>query len=147
MGRYAVYSGDVINRYPRCLTDSRAATLVDSTYLLPAEAEVDARLGARFSVPFSSNNMTVKDLVIDMTMLRMGTYKERDEELRAAVDARIKALLDGTMVMVTASGTVASYAASGVISTTMSYHPVFGVGSVTDMEPDEQRVEDEDNAR
>ena len=146
-GRYAAHSADVIPRYPRVSTDSRAATTLEAAYLIPAEAEVDARLGSRFTVPFSSNNLTVKDLVIDMTMLRMGIYKERDEQLRKDVDARIKALLDGTMVMVTDSGQVAAYQVSGVINTTADYHPVFGMGPIEDMEPDDQRIDDEEDAR
>lgn len=149
MGRYAVYSGDggVTARYPRCLTDSRAAALCESSYLRPAEFELDARLASRFTIPFSSNNYTATDLVIDMTMLRMGVYKERDEDLRASVDARIKALLDGTMVMITTSGEVAAYPASGVINTTADYHPTFGMGPIEDMEVDDERIDDEENAR
>lgn len=147
MGRYAVFSSDVHNRYPRTLTDSRAAATLEAAYLVPAEAEVDARLGSRFTVPFSSNNITVKDLVIDMTMLRMGTYKERDEQLRKDVDARIKALLDGTMIMVDSAGAALAYPASGVINTTADYHPTFGMGDILDMEVDDERIDDEENAR
>lgn len=147
MGRYATYSGDVTARYPRCLTDSRAAALCESAYLLPAEFELDARLAPKFTVPFSNNNMTARDLTIDMTMLRTGIYKDRDEELRASVESRIKALLDGTMVMITTSGEVAGYPGGGVFSTTQNYHPTFGMGDIVDMKPDDDRVADEDDAR
>lgn len=147
MGRYAVFSSDVHNRYPRTLTDSRAAATLESAYLVPSEAELDARLGARFSTPFSSNNLTVKDLVIDMTMIRMGTYKERDEDLRKSVAERFTALLDGTMVMVDSGGAVVGQPVSGVINTTADYHPVFGMGEILDMQVDDARTDDEENAR
>lgn len=147
MGRYASFSSDVHNRYPRTLTDSRAAATLESAYLSPAEAELDARLGSRFTVPFSSNNQTAKDLVIDMTMIRMGFYKEKNEDLANSIEARIKALIDGTMVMVTTSGEVAGYQVSGVINTTAGYHPVFGMGEILDAEVDDQRIDDEENAR
>lgn len=147
MGRYATWSADVTPRYPRVTTDSRTVGTVESAYLLPAEFELDARLASRFTVPFSSNNQTVRDLVIDMTLLRIGTTKERDEGLRASVEARIKALLDGTMVMVTTSGDVAAYPASGVINTTADYHPTFGMGDILDMEVDDERIDDEEGAR
>lgn len=147
MGRYAVFSTEVQDRYPRVTTDSRAVSTIESAYLLPAEAEVDARLGVRFALPFSSNNLTVKDLVIDMTMIRMGTYKDRVEDLQKSVDSRITALIAGTMVMVTASGTIAASALASAYSTTGSYHPVFGMGDVVDMKPDDDRVDDEEGER
>lgn len=147
MGRYAVYSSEVTDRYPRVLTDSRGGSLIESAYLAPAEAELDARMAPYFPVPFSSNNLTAKDLVIDMTVLRMGIYKESMEVLRESVDARIKSLIDGTMFMVTTSGTVAAQPSSGVYSTTAAYHPVFGMGDILDMKPDDDRVDDEADSR
>lgn len=147
MGRYAVFSNDVINRYPRVLTDSRAVSTLDEAYLAPAEFELDAKLSPWFTVPFSSNNQTAKDLTIDMTVIRMGTYKERIEDLQKSVDARIQALIAGTMVMITTSGEIAAHKLSGLISTVQSYHPVFGMGDVVDMKPSDRRLDDEESRR
>lgn len=150
MGRYASISSlDVSNRYPRVLTDSRATDVLESAYLSPAEAELDMRLGSRFTVPFSSNNATARDLTIDMTIIRWGMYGDDDDKevIQASVDSRIKALLDGTMVMVTTSGQVVAYPVSGVINTNNGYPPVFGMGDVMDMKPSTQRVEDEEAQR
>jgi hypothetical protein len=147
MGRYASFSSDVTNRFPRTLTDSRAVATLEAAYLTPAEAYIESRLAARFTVPFSSNNQTVKDLVIDRTLVNIGMFKEKNDDLSKSIDERIKALIDGTMVMVTTSGEVAAYNLSGVINTTAEYHPVFGMGPIEDMEVDDERTDDEENAR
>jgi hypothetical protein len=149
MGRYATFSSDVTDRYPRVMTDSRAASLLDATYVVPAEAELDSRLAPSFTTPFSSNNWTVKDIVIDMTLIKMGMFKDgvQRKELLDSIDKRINGLLDGTIFMVDSGGNTLLSASSGVINTTADYHPVFGMGGIEDMRVDETRVEDEEDAR
>lgn len=148
MTLYATWSSDVTTRYPRVLTDSRAPATLDVAYLNPAEAELHGRLSPRFTTPFSSNNLTVKDLVIDMTVIRAGIFKmEQLEDLQASIDSRIKMLLDGTMIMVTTSGEVATQAQATGMSTVHDYQPVFGMGDIIDAEPDPDRIEAEENAK
>jgi hypothetical protein len=148
MGLYATFSHHVRDRYPRTATDSRGYTILES-YLTDAEAELHGRLGAHFTVPFSANNLTARDIVIDLTVIKMGLVKGDDlAELDVRIDKRIKALIDGTMVMVTTSGEVAALAdKTGAFSTVQSYSPVFGVGDIMDMRPDPDREDDEENAR
>ena len=149
-GRYANWSSHVTDRYPRVATtaESRTAAILEASYLLPAEFELDARLSPAFSVPFSSNNMTVQDLVIDMTVLRYGYFKEEAfTRMKESIDERFKMLLDGTMVMVTSGATIAGQAASQAFSTVNCYPPTFGLGPTEDQRPSQQRLLDEEDAR
>jgi len=49
-------------RYPTRLAEAE----VNSHYLAPAAQRLDAMLAGWFSVPFSSTNLTAKDLSIDL---------------------------------------------------------------------------------
>lgn len=149
-GRYAAWSSDVTNRYPRVATtaESRTVAILESAYLTPAEDELDARLSVAFAIPFSSNNRTVQDLVIDMTVLRFGFFKEEAfTRMQESIDSRIKMLIDGTMVMVTSGGVLGAQAAGQAFSTVNDYPPTFGLGEIEGARPSSQRLEDEEDAR
>lgn len=65
-----------------------------------AEAEIDARLGVRYTVPFTPVPAIIKDLAIDMAYYRM--YWKLDEKgiLRDFIERRIGALASGSMTIV-----------------------------------------------
>jgi len=149
MGRYATYSADVFPRYPRTATDSRAVVVLDVAYLAPAEFDLEGRLSPRFVTPFSSNNQTIRDLTIDMTVIRQGMFKGDDlDSLQSSIDKRIEMLISGTMMMVTTSGDIIT----GVDKPTMmsvnaDHPPVFGLGDIVEMRPSPDRLDEEDSAR
>lgn len=149
MGRYATYSADVFPRYPRITTDSRAVSVLDAAYLVPAEYEIESRLSPRFVTPFSSNNQTIKDLTIDQTVIRHGMFKGDDlDSLQGSIDKRIDALISGTMMMITTSGEIITGVDKPTMMTVNADHPpVFGLGDIVEMQPSPDRLDEEDSAR
>ena len=121
---------------------------IESNFIYYAENELDGRLSPVFTVPFSSNNVTATDLSIDMTFCRAGNLKaEERKEVCDAIDMRIKRLIDGLDDMLLADGTVLATVGGTVYSTTMNYHPVFGMGNIVDMVVDSSQVQAEEDAR
>jgi len=145
MGRYITYSADLYPRY-RKLADVNSLSNIDSNYVTYAEAEVDGLLSPGFSVPFSSNNLTVKGLCIDTTLYKIWEYKDttKAEVLRESIDRRIEALLDGAQHMVTSSGDVIQMSGQDAWSETQDYTPVFGKGAIEDFQVDSTQLYNEE---
>lgn len=123
-GRYITWD-DVVNRFSSFAT-AAGAMKAASHHLAYAEAEVDAMLGAKFSVPFSNNNLTVKDLVIDLVYLRsIRNNFDLYRPMRAEINSKFAALLSGKMVMITASGDSLRYTGVSAWSNNQDYHPTF----------------------
>ena len=122
---YATYS-EFSERYPT----RRSEPEVTSHFLVHGAHRLEAMLAGYFATPFSSDNLTAKDLNIDLAylMILQRSKSPRDgEALAAAVAERIAALRAGSEAMVTTSGT-ALYRASvagEVWSTTQAFKPVF----------------------
>jgi len=121
------------------------ASLID-TYLIPvAETEIDRRLAGVFSVPFSNNNATVRDLVTVQCMANahLGKNDDKHRAYTAYVDARIKEILAGG-ALITDSG-AAYYADAGepVYSPTMRYPPIFNSLNPIDWAVNSQQQYDE----
>lgn len=109
MGRYVDWA-DVNERYPGVAANvpaERAAAFVDD-----AESEVDARLAKKYIVPFvpgSSNApQVVRTLSIDLAYYRMIWMQENADKLKAYIDERFEALLDGTMELVSSGTSLAT---------------------------------------
>lgn len=120
---------DITRRYPETAKFAEA-TQVDSSWVPFAIAELHARLSPGFTVPFSDNNMTAKDLAIDLTYAKMYRFKdvEKADSVMTYVGAQIDMLLVGRLQMITTSaGTLA--ATGGTITLTgADNHPIFGIG-------------------
>lgn len=105
MGRYIDW-GDVTNVYPSVIKDKDAT--LGARYVTDAEGEVDARLGARYAVPFvpGSSNVPqiVRTLSIDIAYYRCTWQQKGSKTLKDYIDERFKALLDGSMALVTSAG-------------------------------------------
>ena len=146
MSRYIDWK-DVVDRY-RTLSD-KDSTEVGSSFIPYAESEVDGRLAAKFTTPFSNNNLTVKDLCIDITFIKAGNLSvEETEKLQEAVDAKFERLLNGDELLVITDGTVIGQDIAGTVySTTQDYHPVFGMGNIEDMVVSSDQITDEADAR
>ena len=128
MGRYVNWD-DVIDRYPT-LNTLQGADEMSSVYIVYAEAFTDGMLAGTYTVPFSDNNIIVKDLSIDMTYWRAARFKFDDAvAVKSSYFETIGRLKDGTLTMIDASGTIipAVKKQIGLHSTTESYHSAFGI--------------------
>ncbi len=145
MGRYCSVE-DVRGRYSELVTMSKFDVV--SYHLQYAEMELDGYMAPFYTVPFSSNNLTAKDLSIDLTYLRVANLKtaERNDYRKELMD-RIKMYQDGSAIMITTSGDALSSASGAAWSSTENYHPVFGMGNVTDFCVDSMQVYNEKIAR
>lgn len=111
-----------------------------------AEAQVHGRLASRYTVPFSSNNLTARDLAIDVLFVQNVQSREpkKAEIISKSLEDRFAALLSGAAVMVVSSGTAISMVGETAWSNTMDYHPVFGMGDVSGMDVSSSQLIDED---
>jgi len=140
----------IVARYPIVSTVGSAAD-VTSAWVVYAENDINARLGNAFTVPFSSNNLTALDLMIDNFWLRYQRSNNSDlsKTLKEDMDERIKRLTSGTDQMLLVDGTVLN-ASAGIgdpWSNTQNYEPVFGMGDETTFHVDSSQVYDEAVAR
>lgn len=114
------------------------------------EAYIHGRLGAKYSVPFSSNNMTARDLMVDAVYVQQNMTRKPEvaKALLEFLDARIESLLSGEASMTTDTGTVAVQMVGDAIwSSTMDYHPTFGMGSILDSVIDSSQIIAENDAK
>jgi hypothetical protein len=122
---------DVNRRYPETLKLADA-TQADSSWVPFAITELHARLAPGFTVPFSDNNMTAKDLAIDLTFAKVYRFKdiEKADAVMTYVGAQIDMLLAGRLQMITTSADVLAATGGTVTLTGTSNHPVYGVGPI-----------------
>lgn len=122
MGRYIDWS-DVTGRYPD-VAKLVGAEAIGSYWLNYAESEVDARLGTRYTVPFSSAPEMVKDLAVDITYYRLTWRQKGSEVLKKLIDERVAGLISGTIYLPSSAATDKSVAWSEQDKT--GYHTAFG---------------------
>jgi len=137
MGRYIDWE-DVIDRYP-VLNTLGGSDEISSTYIVYAEAMTEGLLASKYTVPFSNNNMTVKDLSIDYAYWMAARFKLEDAvAVYSAYFGTIRMLKKDQMEMILTDGTLVTDARknTGIYSTTQSYHSAFGID-----EPDNWRVD------
>lgn len=122
---------DVNDRYPETLKLADA-TQADSSWVPFAIAELHARLSPGFTVPFSDNNMTAKDLAIDLTFAKLYRFKdiEKADAVLTYVGAQIDMLLAGSQKMITSSGDTLAAVGGTIYHTNDAYHPVHGMGPI-----------------
>ena len=141
---YATFS-EFTARYATKLTEAE----VTSHYLPFATGRLEGLLGAYFSVPFSSNNLTAKDLTIDLAYLLV-LQRSREpgdhEALKGRISDRIAALSQGAEAMMTTSGEAltASPAGDTVWSNTGRYKTVFDLRGAERQGVDPERLEEEE---
>lgn len=147
MGRYAT-ADEVIARFPTA--DNIGVTSIESHYLCFAENEVDSLLGQKFTLPFSNDNLTVKDLSIEFCILRLNMQSRPSdiERRKEILMKRIQSLIEGKSAMVLADGSTLVQSVGGTVySTTSGYTPIFGFGDTEDFEADHDLVDDEQDER
>lgn len=143
MGRYIDWE-DVIDRYPS-LNTIGGADETSSTYIVYGEAYIDAQLSNMYTVPFSNNNMTVRDLVIDYVYWRAGRFKLEDASaVQSAFFQTIAMIKKGQMAMIDADGSITGVKkAIGIFSSTESYHSSFGMRPTIEQHIDQDLIDDE----
>lgn len=150
MGRYCNYQ-DVVNRFRKATDVNSYQTAIESNYILFAEAELDGRLGGYFTVPFSSNNVTAKDLSIDLSYAKIIIYADPKvyKSIMDQVDKRIDALISGDAYMLTTSqDQLESSAASDLAwSNTASYNSAFAMVDAEFLHIDSNQQAEAINAR
>lgn len=104
---------DVVNRYSSFASKVGAGATEAEGYILGAEAEVDASLVATYNVPFTPGSSNapflVRDICIDLAYWKAVAMFNKDTgpPLKEYIDARLKQLVDGTILLVSSGGLVA----------------------------------------
>lgn len=146
MARYAQWD-DIVGRY-QGVAKKGGSNDVGSSYIAYVENQIDGLLSSKFTVPFSNNNITVRDLTIDGVYIKAGNLNIKDRrELRKEWHERIANLKSGYEAMLTTSGDVITTVGGTVWSTTKDYHPTFGMGNIADFHVDSSQIYVEDQER
>ena len=120
---------------------------VQNNLIAMAEADCHSRLSSRFTTPFSTSNLTARDLCVDILYIQtqMTRQPEKAKGLKEYLDMRILDLLEGRSKMIDSSGIAALTAVGDTIwSSTEDYPPVFGVSDIIKAEPSSGQLYDED---
>ena len=144
MGRYIDWE-DVIDRYPTLNTLGGADEL-SSSYIVYSEAFVDGVLANHYTIPFSNNNMIIRDLCIDQVYWRAARFKLDDAiGVKSSFFETIGMIKDGQIVMIDEDGTIIEQTKKkiGLHSTTESYHSSFGMRTPDRWHIDEDLLADE----
>lgn len=142
---------EVTARYPELgKLPNATSPEVQNTLISYAEAYVHGKLSTNFSVPFSCNNFTARDLVIDALYMQNVQTRQpvKGKAMLSVLDDKINALVTGRMQMVDVNGTVCQLATGDPTwSNTMNYTPTFGMENPVMWAVNSQMMIDENNAR
>lgn len=99
-----VEPNELFGRYPAFTINS--FTNVNSDILFYAAREVEGNLSRAFTVPFSDNHPTVKDLVIEAAWVRYNRMNEPKigEKLNKQLKERFERIVNGEEQIITTSG-------------------------------------------
>lgn len=142
MGRYINWE-DVTTRYREFSTVSGAVE-AGSFFIVYAEGMVDSLLATHYVTPFSNNNITVKDIAIDIAYIKSARLKSEEEtRLKDGVMDIIMKLRMGEISMVDEAGVVLQQHGGSVYTNTGSYNSSFGIGDWQDFLPSSMQMWDE----
>lgn len=120
MGRYITWD-QMTNRYPEAARIT-GAEVVSSAWLYGIEAEIDARLSPRYTVPFSTAPDLVRDLCVDLLYARMTARQEGSQVIYDRVMNLIGEIVAGTIAIPGVTPT----ASGGRSFASNSYRSAFG---------------------
>ena len=143
MGRYINWP-DVTGRYPDAARKGGDVD-VGSYWLDKAEYEIDAMLAPRYTVPFTPAHPVVQDLCIDLTYFKMNVQQEAVQPLKKYIDERVKAILNGTMLLTTSGAALAQSSTSW--SSEEGHHTSFGPDNPIEWQISSQWMQDVEDAR
>ena len=122
---------------------------LEGHYLPSGSRWLDSRLSRAFTVPFSSNNLTARDMNIYSAMLLFleGRTSKQDDaaELRRMLDGWVESLVEGNGVMSLSDDTtlISDGAQHDVWSTVQNYAPTFNMLDAEEQEVNTDRLDDE----
>jgi len=146
MGRYADWD-DVANRYPD-IAKLAGSIELGTSWLAGAEDELDARLAARYTVPFAAPVPgLINDLIIDMTYWRATMRQESSAVLKTFIDERLGGLVSGAIALVSSGTVMASSTAPRASVDTAGRHTSFGPDDPIEWETDEDWIEAVEDSR
>lgn len=148
MGRYIEWT-HVAEVYPVLSKGGLAPANVNTAFIVRCEAYVEGMLSNNFTSPFSSNNMTVRNLCIDYVYMNVAVNKDKNiKNVEKRFNDMIMALNNGAMNMIADDGSVIERATGQQAwSNTMSYHTSFGVDSYHNWETDDNQILDDKDMR
>ena len=138
MGRYIDWA-DVTGRYSD-FAKGPDALQANTSFVPQAEAEVDARLAVKYTVPFSPAPYLVQDVCIDLAYYKATIRQESSKAIKTYIDERFEAILNGTLVLTTSEGVVSGTGNFAWASN--SYHTSFGPDSEQNWRVSSQWIED-----
>ena len=139
---------DVVARYPATGRQNQDASEVTSSFIVGAEAYINARLAKSYTIPFTPVPQLIKDLAIDLTYVKMAVGKVDDREvIKEHIIDTLNSLVDGDMVLVTDSGTTLAEVDNGVWSELGSYTSRFDVDDPFNWEVSSARLTAIENDR
>ena len=146
---YAAYS-DLLARYRKFAEDIGDSSAAMSTWITPAEREIEGRLAEKFSLPFASTPTVVKTLILDTAMVHWLASRdpERATALREMIDAQLTRITEGKEgIVLSATETIFATEGAGVVYHTQSgFKPVFDMRDSIDQHVDSDRTDAEDDA-
>lgn len=126
---YCTYS-DMVSRFPAVVSRTNSSTSVNSDLIAPAANFVNAKLGSLYTVPFSDVPDTVRDLTMDYAYYRflIGVdLKKAKDFYDLQIEGLLESILDGSMPLSTASGTIEINVDGVAWSETENYDPTFSL--------------------
>ena len=146
MGKYITWA-DVSDKYPNVSRGPNAEDF-ETAFIDDTEAVVEGLLVSHYTVPFSSNNVTIKYLCKTFAYIELATNKDdKIQRLEDRFYKQIDMLKTGQMKMMTTSGDAIEPAIIKAWSNTQDYHSQFGVDSFTNWQTDIDQLQDEIDAR
>jgi len=121
---------------------------VNSYHIPQCQAEIEGLLATVYTVPFSSNNVTAKDLVTQLVYCRLsgGSMEER-QACRNEVLDRVEKLKSGKELMLTSSGPIDSGITNIIWSNTKDYDNPTTVDDPIRWNVDSNQIDDIRDAR
>jgi hypothetical protein len=119
---------------------------VESAWLVHGYLRVNESLGRCFSVPFSSNNLTARDLNVQFAflgILERTRNREDSIELRNSIMGRISDICSGNSPMITDEGQPIYGGENKIWSSIQNYKPVFDMRDPINQHVDSNRLDDE----
>lgn len=141
-GRYITWA-DVVGKYGEVQKD-KDAKQADNYFIVGAEAQVDASLAAKYTVPFSPAPAMVRDLCIDLTFIKMNIRSKNMKPLIDDFNARIKGLQDGSLILAD-SGT--NFGTPNAAWISNSYRSAFGHDRDINWRPSTDEILNEQSVR
>jgi Protein of unknown function (DUF1320) len=118
---------DLVSRYPDIAKNNQGATIVNSSVIFGAEAEVNGRLAKTYTVPFTPCPDIVKDLCIDIAYYKLSWRQKNIKPLKDSIDDRVLGLLNGTLLPTDPISGVAIQQADQGVFTDRNFGSSFGV--------------------